>query len=69
MDELTNIELNAILYYADYLSLQHESIPVTDTPKYYFIYRCPTNIAYIVDSEPVFDPTNRWFEQARKEYW
>lgn len=68
MDKLTNIELNAILYYADYLSLQHESIPVTDTPKYYFIYRCPVNIAFIVDSEPVYDTTNRWFKQAERDY-
>ena len=68
MDELTNIELNAILYYADYLSLQHESIPITDTPKYYFVYRCPINVAYMVDSEPVFDTTNKWFKQASTEY-
>lgn len=68
MNELTNIELNAILYYADYLSLQHDSIPVTDTPKYYFIYRCPINVAYLVDAEPVYDSTNRWVKQAKSEY-
>lgn len=43
------IELNAILYYADYLSLKEESKAVTDNCKYYFIYGSPINSAYIVD--------------------
>ena len=68
MDELNDIELNAILYYADYLSLQHDSIPVTDTPKYYFVYKCPINAAFLVNNSPIYDTTNKWFEQAKLEY-
>lgn len=34
---MTNIEHNAILYYADVLSLKETSKPVTDNCKYYFI--------------------------------
>lgn len=43
------IELNAILYYADYLKLKQESKTVTDNCKYYFIYGSPINSAYLVD--------------------
>ena len=55
---MTNIELNAILYYADFLSLQHENYPVTDNCKYFFIHGCPINSAFIVDLEPEYDPDN-----------
>ena len=34
---MNNIELNAILYYADLLSLTDISIPVPDNCKWYFI--------------------------------
>lgn len=52
---MTHAELNAILYYADFLSLKSESIPVTDNCKYFFIHGCPINSAYIVDLEPEYD--------------
>lgn len=65
---MSNIELNAILYYADYLSLQHTSIPLTDSPTYYFIYKCPINVAFITDSKPVYDPANKWFIKAKNDY-
>ena len=43
---MNTIELNAILYYADYLSLRSISTPVTDNCKYYFIHNTPINSAY-----------------------
>lgn len=67
--EINNIELNAILYYADFLSLQAESIPVTDNCKYYYIYGTPINSCYIVDLEPLYDENNQYFQQARDEYF
>lgn len=51
---MTHIELNAILYYADFLSLKHACHPVTDNCKYFFIHGCPMNSAYIVDMEPEY---------------
>lgn len=65
---LNNIELNIILYYADYLSLKQISIPVTDNCKYYFIYETPINSAYIVGLEPLYDAENPYFQQAYMEY-
>lgn len=62
------IELNAILYYADFLSLKAKSHPVTDTCKYFFIHGVPINSAYIVDLEPVYDEENEYFQQAKAEY-
>jgi hypothetical protein len=55
---MTDIELNAILYYADFLSLKHTNHPVTDNCKYFFIHGCPINSAYIIDLEPEYDPDN-----------
>lgn len=52
---MTDIEQNAILYYADFLSLKYKSHPVTDNCKYFFIHGCPINSAYIVDLEPEYD--------------
>lgn len=65
---MTNIELNAILYYADFLSLQRESHPVTDNCKYFFIHGFPMNSAYILDLEPEYDPDNKYIAQAMAEY-
>lgn len=65
---LNNIELNIILYYADYLSLKELSIPVTDNCKYYFIHNIPTNSAYIVGLEPFYDTENPYYQQAYMEY-
>lgn len=66
---MSNIELNAILYYADFLSLQHQNHPVTDNCKYFFIHGCPINSAYIVDLEPEYDPNDPYIVQASQEYY
>lgn len=65
---MSDIELNAILFYADYLSLQHCSQPVTDNCKYFFIYGTPINSAYILDLEPIYDPENKYLMQAYQQY-
>ena len=65
---MTQIELNAILYYADFLSLKNESHPVTDNCKYFFIHGCPINSAYIVDLEPEYDQENQYIIQAVQEF-
>lgn len=65
---MNNIELNAILYYADFLSMKAESWPVTDTCKYFFIHGAPINSAFIVDLEPMYDTDNRFYKQALIEY-
>ena len=65
---MTQIELNAILYYADFLSLKYESHPVTDNCKYFFIHGCPVNSAYIVNLEPEFDQENQYIIQAVQEF-
>ena len=65
---LNNIELNIVLYYADYLSLKQLSIPVTDNCKYYFIHGVPMNSAYIVGLEPFYDTENPYYQQAYMEY-
>lgn len=65
---MTQIELNAILYYADFLSLKSESHPVTDNCKYFFIHGCPINSAYIVDLEPEYDQENQYIIQAVQEF-
>jgi len=68
LEEYTDIELNSILYYADYLSLRARSIPVTNSPKYFFIFKTPINLAYLVDSMPTFSRDNKYFKQSAKEY-
>ena len=69
MDQkINNIELNAILYYADFLSLEHTSTPITDNCKYFFIHNVPINSCYILDLEPIYDPENQYFQQAYQEY-
>ena len=65
---MTHAELNAILYYADFLSLKQESKPVTDNCKYFFIQGTPINSAYIVDMEPEYDKDNPYLIQAYQEY-
>ena len=57
---MTHIELNAILYYADFLSLKQKGVPVTDNCKYFFIHGCPINSAFIVDLEPEYDKDNEF---------
>jgi len=65
---MTHIELNAVLYYADFLSLKHECHPVTDNCKYFFIHGCPVNSAFIVDLEPEYDVDNPYFIRAIQEF-
>lgn len=65
---MNTIELNAILYYADYLSLRTISKPVTDNCKYYFIHNTPINSVYIVDLTPFYDEDNLFYKQAKEEY-
>lgn len=62
------IELNAILYYADFLSMKAKSCPVTDNCKYFFIHGAPINSLYILDLEPVYDENNEHYIQAYTEY-
>lgn len=66
---MNEIELNAILYYADLLSLKDISIPVTDNCKWYFIHNHPINSAYIVNLSPVYDSNNKYFLQAIEDYY
>lgn len=65
---MNKIELNAILYYADFLSLKAVSHPVTDNCKYFFIHGAPINSAFILDLEPLYDEENAYFQQAKAEY-
>lgn len=65
---MNDIELNAILYYADLLSLKDISTPVTDNCKWYFIHNTPINSAYMVDNKPIYDENNKYFIQAKEEY-
>ena len=65
---MNQIELNAILYYADFLSLKSISQPVTDNCKYFFVHGTPINSAYILDLEPIYDEDNEYFKQAKVEY-
>ena len=64
---MNDIELNAILYYADFLSLKDVSQPVTDNCKYFFVHGAPVNSLYIIDLEPIYDENNQYFQQARVE--
>ena len=68
LDNYTDIELSSILYYADYLSLRSKAIPVTNSPKYFFIFNAPINLAYLVGSGPIFSKDNKYFKQSVKEY-
>ena len=65
---MNHAELNSILYYADFLSLKAISQPVTDNCKYFFIFGCPINSAYILGLEPIYDPQNQYIIQAYQEY-
>ena len=66
---MNEIELNAILYYADLLSLKDISIPVTDNFKWFFIHNNPINSADILNIEPIYDTNNKYFLQAIDEYY
>lgn len=66
--ELNNIELNAVLYYADFLSLKETSTPVTDTCKYFFVYNSPINCACVDNHFPFYCKDSKYFKQSASEY-
>ncbi len=65
---MNNIELNAVLYYADFLSLKAINQPLTDNCKYFFIHGAPINSLFILDLQPEYDEENTYFKQAQVEY-
>lgn len=65
---MNEIEWNAVLYYADFLSLREESIPLTDNCKYFYVHGIPMNAAYIVGKDPWFDEESKYYKQAIEEY-
>lgn len=65
---MNHIELNAILFYSDFLSLKAISQPVTDNCKYFYIHGVPINSAFILNLQPEYDEQNRYFRQAAVEY-
>lgn len=65
---MNKIELNAILFYADFLSLSKESKPITDTCKYFFIHNTPIHVKYVAGTSPIYDENSPYFKQAQLEY-
>lgn len=61
------IELNIILYYADFLSLRDTSTTVTDNCKYVYIHDAPINCAYVNNTIPFYDKHNKYLIQAANE--
>ena len=65
---MNTIELSAILYYADFLSMKARNHPVTDNCKYFYIHGVPMNSAFILNLNPVYDESDEYFQQAQAEY-
>lgn len=65
---MSEIELSAILFYADFLSLKATSQPVTDNCKYFYVYGIPMNSVFILNLKPEYDEDNQYFKQALAEY-
>lgn len=65
---MNDIELNAVLFYADFLSMKACSQPVTDNCKYFFVYGTPINSAYILGMEPIYDSDNKYLLEAYQQY-
>lgn len=65
---MNEAELNAILFYADFLSLKEISQPITDNCKYFYVHGVPFNSSFIVGLQPEYDEDNRYFKQAKTEY-
>lgn len=65
---MNEIELNAILFYADFLSLKAISQPITDNCKYFYIHHVPINACFILNLEPIYDENNPYYKQAYAEY-
>lgn len=66
-DFLKAVSLNAVLYYADYLSLYYTYTPITDQCKYFIVYGTPINAAYMDGGSPIYDEDNKYFKQALEE--
>lgn len=66
--DINTLELSAILYYADFLSLRDISLPVTDSCKYFYIYGVPFNSNFLIDKIPIFDNNNKYYQQALSIY-
>lgn len=64
---MNDINISAILFYADYISLKEQSIPVTDTCKYFFIRKQPVNCAFIAGYAPFYDEENPYVLQAKEQ--
>lgn len=67
-DTINQIEYNAILFYADVLSLQERSIPVTDSCKYFYVYGVPMHILSICGYKVNLSVYNKYFKQSYKTY-
>lgn len=65
---MNDVELNAILYYADFLSMQDRSIPVTDVCTYFFIHNSPIHSIYLTGGKIFYDEQDYYFQQSLKEY-
>jgi len=65
---MNEIELNAVLFYADFLSLKATSKSVTDNCKYFYIHGVPINSCFILNLKPIYDESNKFFQQAKVEY-
>lgn len=65
---MTDTEKNIILYLADFLSMQEQSTPVTDSCKYFFIKGAPFNIEYIVNGSIDMDFDNPYIKSALFTY-
>lgn len=68
INNINYIEISAILYYADFLSMKERSIPVSDNCKYFFVYNAPINASYIAGVQPIFDEEDEFFKQSLTEY-
>lgn len=65
---MNKFELSAILYYADFLSMKEQSIPVTDTCKYFYVHKVPMNISFIAGVDPMYDKDNPYIVQSTQTY-
>lgn len=65
---MNEFELSAVLYYADFLSLQETSTTVTDICKYFYIHGVPVNAAFILNLQPQYDINNKYFKRSYDEY-
>lgn len=65
---MNDIDINRILYYADFLSLKNEYKPITQNCKYFFVHGTPIHITYLAGYQPEIDMNNQYFKQAYTEY-